>query len=58
MSQEKLADIAGLDRTYISMLERGTENPSVATIEKLALAMNTTGWEIFKFAHDRCIENR
>ena len=57
MTQETLADMAGLDRTYISMLERGTRNPSVATIEKLALAMNTTGWEILKFAHDRCIKN-
>ena len=36
MSQEELAAIAGLDRTYISQLERGLKSPTLTTLEKLA----------------------
>ena len=32
LSQAKLADIAGCDRTYVSMLERKLGNPSLAMI--------------------------
>jgi transcriptional regulator with XRE-family HTH domain len=35
-SQEELAEIAGLDRTYISGLERGARNPALTTIERVA----------------------
>jgi transcriptional regulator with XRE-family HTH domain len=35
-SQEKLADKSGLDRTYISLLERGLRNPTLSTIFSLA----------------------
>lgn len=36
VSQEELAAIAGLDRTYISQLERGLKSPTLTTLEKLA----------------------
>lgn len=36
MSQEALAHEAGLDRTYISMLERGKRQPTIATLFSLA----------------------
>jgi transcriptional regulator with XRE-family HTH domain len=36
MSQEALADEAGVDRTYISALERSTYSASITMVEKLA----------------------
>ena len=38
-SQEALADEAGLDRTYISGIERVVKNPTVSVIERIALAL-------------------
>ena len=35
-SQEALADAAGLDRTYISGIERVVKNPTVTVIERVA----------------------
>ena len=40
ISQEKLAEYCDLDRTYISLLERGLRQPTISTIFKLAKAMN------------------
>lgn len=40
LSQEKLALEAGLDRTFISMLERGTRQPSLSTVFVLARALD------------------
>lgn len=36
MSQEKLALEGGLDRTFISMMERGKRQPSLRTILQVA----------------------
>ena len=52
VSQESLGKLTGLHRTYISMLERGVRNPSLATIEKIASALNIPSWEILKAIHD------
>jgi transcriptional regulator with XRE-family HTH domain len=41
-SQEKLALDCGLDRTYISLLERGLRQPSLRTIFVLAYNLQTT----------------
>ncbi|HEV3232160.1 MAG TPA: helix-turn-helix transcriptional regulator [Candidatus Dormibacteraeota bacterium] len=38
-TQEQLAEAAALDRTYISGLERGSRNPALSTIERLATAL-------------------
>jgi len=35
-SQEHYADEAGIHRTYVSDLERGSRNPTALVIEKLA----------------------
>lgn len=39
MSQEALADAAGLHRTHISLIERGQRSVRIETIERLALAL-------------------
>jgi transcriptional regulator with XRE-family HTH domain len=39
MSQEALALEADMKRSYVSDLERGTRNPSVKAIERLAVAL-------------------
>ena len=36
MSQEQLALESGFDRTYISLLERGVQSPTLRTVVKLA----------------------
>ena len=46
LPQEALAVDAGIDRTYVSRLERNLENPTVAVLERLARAL---GVEIVEF---------
>lgn len=36
LSQVRLSELAGLDRSYISDLERGTANPSLLKMAQLA----------------------
>ena len=39
ISQEKLADIAGVHRTYIGMIERAEKNITLGNMEKIANAL-------------------
>ena len=48
LSQEALAVDAEIDRTYVSRLERGLENPSVAVLERLAKALAANIEEFFR----------
>lgn len=47
VSQTRLADMAGIDRTYISRLERMTENPSVRILDKISHALGVATAELF-----------
>ena len=49
LTQEELADIAELDRTYITSVECGRRNISIINIEKLAIALKVTLKEFFDF---------
>ena len=42
LSQEKLAELCDLDRTYISLLERGLRQPTLTTIFRLSKSLNIT----------------
>lgn len=48
ISQEKLAELAGLHRTYISAIERERRNISIDNIEKIAQALNVDAYLLFK----------
>ena len=39
LSQEELAEAAGVHRTYIGMIERGEKNVTIYNIERIALAL-------------------
>jgi transcriptional regulator with XRE-family HTH domain len=46
VSQEKLAERAGLHRTYVSSVERGKRNISLVNIEGLANALGVSMAEL------------
>jgi transcriptional regulator with XRE-family HTH domain len=39
-SQEVMAEVSGLHRTYISGIERGIRNPTITIVSQLATALN------------------
>ncbi len=49
ISQEELADIAELDRTYITSVECGRRNISIVNLSKLAEALQITLSDFFRF---------
>ena len=48
-SIEYLANIANIDRTYISDIEKGKRNVSLLIIEKLAKALEVNIQELFNY---------
>ena len=48
LTQEKLAEKAGLDPTYISGIERGLRNPGIKNVARLAKALGLTTAELLK----------
>ena len=47
LSQEGLALVCDLDRTYIGGIERGERNVSLVNIQKIASALGVTVRELF-----------
>jgi DNA-binding XRE family transcriptional regulator len=56
LSQEKLAELTDLDRTYISLLERGQRQPSLTTIFKVSIALGIRPSDLVEKVQDRTIE--
>lgn len=46
MSQEELAHLAGLDRTYISSLERGIYGATIDVVDRIAVALGVEAAEL------------
>jgi transcriptional regulator with XRE-family HTH domain len=46
LSQEALAVDAGVDRSYVGRIERGVENPTVETLDRLAKALEVPAAEL------------
>ncbi|MFA6333750.1 MAG: helix-turn-helix transcriptional regulator [Methanoregula sp.] len=47
ISQEKLAKLAGLDRTFISLIENGKRSPTFSTILKICSVLEIEPSELF-----------
>lgn len=46
-SQEEFADKCGLDRTYVSGIERGVRNPTLEVISVLAIGLKVDIFNLF-----------
>jgi transcriptional regulator with XRE-family HTH domain len=49
LSQEDLANLAGVHRTYIGMIERAEKNITLENIEKVATALDLKPDELLHF---------
>ena len=49
LTQEELADRAGMHFTYIGQIERGLRNPSLVNLEKIAKALRVDAGALLPF---------
>lgn len=47
LSQEKLGQLAGVHRTQLGIIEKGTANPTLSQLVQLAFALNVEIEELF-----------
>ena len=50
ISQEQLAELADLHRTYIGQIERAEKNITLRNLEKIAIALKTTITKLLDFS--------
>ncbi len=48
LTQEKLAEIAGLERGYVSLIERGLRMPTIETVFRLCRGLNCSPSELIR----------
>ncbi len=53
ISQEALADLAGLHRTYVGAVERGERNITLISASRIAEALGVTLSDCLKERHER-----
>lgn len=58
ISQEELAFRAGLDRTYVSGIERGRRNPSVRSMQRIAEQLDVSLDRVFVLARQLAEKGR
>lgn len=49
ISQEELADLSGIARSTMGIVERGEQSPSLQTIAKIATALKIDIYKLFLF---------
>lgn len=57
VSQEAIACKAAMGRNFVSLIERGLNQPTVRVVFKLAAALETTPSRIFQAVEDEIAEN-
>ena len=50
ITMDELSDASGVTMSCISVIERGQSNPTIDTINRLAVAMDTTPANLLRFA--------
>jgi len=48
LSQEKLAELVGIHRTYVSQIERGLKSPTLQVLFKLSIAFNISASKLIE----------
>lgn len=56
MSQEQLAEVASLDRSFISMVERGIQTPNIVILLKLAQVLDVSAADLIA-KMEACMRN-
>lgn len=57
LSQDKLAELSALDRTYISLLERGLRAPTISTLFSISKSLNISPSKLIKLVENNLDEN-
>lgn len=57
LSQEELAERAGIHRTYVSLLERGLKNPTLEVTFRLAEVLNLSPAELVSAVENRIAQS-
>jgi len=58
ISQENLAFLSGLDRTYISLLERGKRQPTLTSLFSISKALDMTLVDLTTALEEKVNENQ
>ena len=53
MSQEQLALSAGVERNFVSLIERGVNQPTVRVVFKLAHALGTSPTKLLELTEEQ-----